>query len=230
MFLDEVGELPLGMQAKLLRVLEEREVLRVGGLKPRTIDVRFVAATNRDLEAEVERGTFRQDLFFRLNGITLVIPPLRERPGEIRGLAALFVARVSRAAGPPGRPRSRPRRWRCSSATRWPGNIRELRNVIERAVVLCAGDRADRGAPAARRSPATPRPRALAPPPHRRPPASRARPAARRDRGARAPAHPRRARRAAAATRPRPPASSGISRRTLVSRLGDYGVPRPRKR
>src|SRR6185503_6105666 len=91
-FLDEAGELPMSIQVKLLRVIEERQVLRVGGLKPRPIDVRFIAATNRDLEVEVARGAFRQDLFFRLNGVTLVVPPLRDRVSEIEALARLFAS------------------------------------------------------------------------------------------------------------------------------------------
>src|SRR5207253_9149958 len=90
LLLDEVGDLPLALQAKLLRVLEQREVMRVGALKPRAVDVRFLAATHRDLGAEVTRGAFRQDLYFRLNGITLRVPPLRERRGEIAALAKLF--------------------------------------------------------------------------------------------------------------------------------------------
>ena len=89
-FLDEVGDLPTAVQVKLLRVLEDRQVLRVGALKPLTIDVRFIAATHRDLEEMVSRGEFRQDLYFRLNGITLVIPPLRERRSEIPRLARAF--------------------------------------------------------------------------------------------------------------------------------------------
>ena len=95
MFLDEVGELPPALQAKLLRVIETREVLRVGGVRARKIDVRFVAATNRDLEAEVARGGFRRDLYFRLNGMTLTVPPLRERPAR----PAAPGARVRRGAG-----------------------------------------------------------------------------------------------------------------------------------
>src|SRR5260370_30862587 len=87
-FLDEIGELPMTIQVKLLRVLEGQQVLRVGGIKPPSIDVRFVAATNRDLEAELARGSFHQDLFFRLNGISLWIPPLRGRPPEQPGLAS----------------------------------------------------------------------------------------------------------------------------------------------
>jgi two-component system, NtrC family, response regulator AtoC len=138
-FIDEIGELPVSIQVKLLRVIETRQVLRVGALKTRPIDVRFVAATNRDLEVEIERGTFRQDLFFRLNGISLVIPPLRERVGEIAGLARGFAAEVSRLAGEPRVPAIAPEAMAMLERYSWPGNIRELRNVIERAVLLCAG-------------------------------------------------------------------------------------------
>ncbi|HEX4404818.1 MAG TPA: sigma-54-dependent Fis family transcriptional regulator, partial [Polyangia bacterium] len=101
LFMDEVGELPLTTQAKLLRVLETREVARLGSVKPRKIDVRFLAATNRDLEAEVTRGAFRRDLYFRFNGITLNIPPLRARVGEIRHLAETFVQQICRELGRP---------------------------------------------------------------------------------------------------------------------------------
>jgi two-component system response regulator AtoC len=150
-FLDEVGELPPSMQAKLLRVIEEREVTRVGGLAPISLDVRFITATNRDLEAEVARGTFRQDLFFRLNGITLVIPPLRERVDEIEALAYSFIAAASR-----GRARSpslSPETLAMLKAYSWPGNIRELRNVIDRAALLCGdGDIALRHLPIAKMS------------------------------------------------------------------------------
>jgi two-component system response regulator AtoC len=140
-FLDEVGELPLSIQVKLLRVLEERAALRVGGLKPRPLDVRFVAATNRDLEAEVARGTFRQDLFFRLSGATLVIPPLRERTSEIPGLALAFAAQAAKLVGMDPPPPIDPAALAMMSSYSWPGNIRELRNVIERAVLLCQGGR-----------------------------------------------------------------------------------------
>lgn len=134
--LDEVGEMPTSIQAKLLRVLEDRQVLRVGALKPRSIDVRFIAATNRDLEADVARGGFRQDLYFRLNGISLVIPPLRERVAEIEKLARAFIAQ---AAGRDGRgtPTLAPDALELLRRYPWPGNIRELRNVMERAVLLC---------------------------------------------------------------------------------------------
>ena len=138
LFMDEVGELPMQTQAKLLRVLETREVARLGSVKPRKIDVRFLAATNRDLEAEVERGTFRRDLYFRLNGITLTIPPLRARVGEIRRLAETFVAQICRELGRP-EPGIPPRVLSLLEAYSWPGNIRELKNMMERAVLLCAG-------------------------------------------------------------------------------------------
>jgi two-component system, NtrC family, response regulator AtoC len=138
-FLDEAGELPMSIQVKLLRVLEERKVLRVGARAPLAVDVRFVSATNRDLEAEIARGAFRQDLFFRLNGIALTIPPLRERVAEIAPLAGAFAEETCRQLD---------RRAPALSAEAlgllqryaWPGNIRELRNALERAVVLCQGD------------------------------------------------------------------------------------------
>src|SRR5215468_54615 len=100
-FLDEVGELPLALQVKLLRVLEDRRITRVGAIKPRLIDVRFVSATNRDLRAEIAQGAFREDLFFRLNGVSVRIPPLRERRDEIAGLAREFVQTAGAAAGCP---------------------------------------------------------------------------------------------------------------------------------
>jgi two-component system, NtrC family, response regulator AtoC len=137
-FLDEIGEMPLPTQAKLLRLLETRQVLRVGGTQPRVIDVRFVAATNRDLEEEVAEKRFREDLYFRLNVIALEIPPLRERPEEIEPLARLFLGRLATSVG-----RSAPTLSSEAMALllgyAWPGNIRELRNVVERAFVLCDG-------------------------------------------------------------------------------------------
>lgn len=138
-FLDEVGELPQSIQVKLLRVLEDRKVMRVGALSPRPIDVRFISATNRDLAADVARGVFREDLFFRLNGIALTIPPLRARAAEIEPLAGVFTARAASALGrrPPA---LAPETIAALTAHRWPGNVRELRNVIERAVVLCSGE------------------------------------------------------------------------------------------
>jgi two-component system response regulator AtoC len=138
LFLDEVGELPLATQAKLLRVIETREVARLGSVRPQRIDVRFIAATNRDLESEVARGAFRADLYYRLNGITLTIPPLRARLEEIRPLAETFARQICRDLGrqPPVLP---PASVAHLEAYGWPGNIRELKNVIERAVLLCEG-------------------------------------------------------------------------------------------
>jgi two-component system, NtrC family, response regulator AtoC len=132
-FLDEVGELPPPVQARLLRVLEVREVRRLGSVRPRTIDVRFVAATNRDLEADVATGAFRQDLYFRLDGFPLTIPPLRERLDELEALARHFTAAAARGPAPDLAPEALAR----LRAHAWPGNVRELRNVIERAVLLC---------------------------------------------------------------------------------------------
>ena len=135
---DEIGELPLGMQAKLLRVLEERRVLRVGGTEEVDVDLRFVAATNRDLEREVERGAFRQDLFFRLSAMTLRVPPLRERPRDLPLLAEHFAQRAAQAAG---RPAVQLTEGFLQALARypWPGNVRELKNVVERAVILAGG-------------------------------------------------------------------------------------------
>jgi two-component system, NtrC family, response regulator AtoC len=141
-FLDEVGELPPTLQVKLLRVLEQRQVLRVGALTPRPIDVRFVSATHRDLEAEITRGAFRQDLFFRLDGVTLVLPPLRERPDEIPDLAALFIDQFAKQMGvPAGRLSGNALALLLRYA--WPGNVRELRNTCERAVLLAGGGTID---------------------------------------------------------------------------------------
>ncbi len=136
-FLDEVGELPMTTQAKLLRVLEERRVLRVGARASKAIDVRFVAATNRNLEDAVAAGTFRKDLYFRLNGITLVLPPLRERPGDVVELAEAFLVEASALAGGPRRVLTDEAK-RALVRYEWPGNVRELRNAIQRAVVLTA--------------------------------------------------------------------------------------------
>ena len=138
-FLDELGELPMVIQVKLLRVLEERRVIRVGGRSPIAIDVRFIAATNRNLEASIERGTFREDLYYRLAGITLTIPPLRERASEIVPLAQRF-ARISAAQMGRTEPMLSTDARVAMLRYSWPGNVRELRNVVDRALVLATGD------------------------------------------------------------------------------------------
>jgi DNA-binding NtrC family response regulator len=137
--LDEIGELPLPLQAKLLRVIETREVMRVGAVKTRTIDVRFLAATNRVLEDEVARGAFRQDLYYRLNGISLLIPPLRARVDEIEPLAKSFAENAAKLAERRA-PTLAPAAMKLLRSYPWPGNIRELRNTIERAMLLSTGD------------------------------------------------------------------------------------------
>ena len=140
LFLDEVGEIPVSIQAKLLRVIEERKVLRVGALTPHEVDVRFVSATNRNLEEEVARGRFRQDLYYRLNGIALVVPPLRERVSEIEDLAVSFAGASAKSLGSRHEPRFAPEAMAMLKSYSWPGNIRELRNVIERAVLLASDE------------------------------------------------------------------------------------------
>jgi len=135
-FLDEVGDMPLPVQAKLLRVLEDRKVGRLGSLRARTIDVRFVAATNRNLAEDMRRGGFRADLYYRLNGFCIEIPPLRARPAEIAPLAQLFLRRAARTPCPP---RLTPEAIERLEQHVWPGNVRELRHAMERALIL-AGD------------------------------------------------------------------------------------------
>lgn len=134
-FLDEIGEMALPLQAKMLRVLQQRECERVGGRKTITLDIRVVAATNRDLAAEVKKGSFREDLFHRLNVVSLRTPPLRERSEDIELLACAFLSRASAAAGRSVRGFT-PAALSALRAYDWPGNIRELENAIERAVVL----------------------------------------------------------------------------------------------
>ena len=139
LFLDELGEMPLSTQAKLLRVLEERTVLPVGGVKPRPVDVRLVAATNRDLLKEVESKRFRADLYYRLNSIILRLPPLRERKEEIAPFARLFAEKAAHALRRPV-PRLPSDVVAALEAFPWPGNVRELRNAVERLVLLARGD------------------------------------------------------------------------------------------
>jgi DNA-binding NtrC family response regulator len=225
-FMDEVGELPLTTQAKLLRVLETREVSRLGSLKPRRLDVRFIAATNRDLEAEVARGAFRRDLYFRLNGITLTIPPLRERRTEIPHLAGIFIRRFCRELGRP-EPQLPPPILSILDQYAWPGNIRELKNMIERAVLLCDGPAigldhlpADKLDPARAPRPTPPpvQPLALTSEERTRTPTQQ---------------NERlriiEALNACAGNQSRAAQRLGISRRTLVTKLDTYRIPRPKK-
>jgi DNA-binding NtrC family response regulator len=135
-FLDEIGELPALIQAKFLRVLERREITRVGGTTPVKVDVRVVAATHRDLRHEIEAGRFREDLFYRLSQIRLVLPPLRDRPGDVGVLCATILSQIAGSAAPLT---VEPAALTQLAAQRWPGNVRELRNVLARAAALATG-------------------------------------------------------------------------------------------
>ena len=139
LFLDEVGEMAPSTQTKVLRALESGEVMRLGSSATRKVDVRFLSAANRDLRKLVSEGGFRADLFFRLNGITMTLPPLRKRPEDVLPLAEVFLERAARKLGKPP-PRLGDEARKALGAHPWPGNVRELRNVIERAVVLCQGE------------------------------------------------------------------------------------------
>ncbi len=135
LFLDEIGEMPMAMQSKILRVLQEREIERIGGIKPVTVDIRIIAATNKDLGEAVAAGRFREDLFFRLNVVNIHLPPLRERLEDIPALAQVFLKlyaeKFNRRVMQLG---DQAQAWLVRQ--RWPGNVRELENVIQRAVVL----------------------------------------------------------------------------------------------
>jgi transcriptional regulator with PAS, ATPase and Fis domain len=242
--LDEIGEVPLGTQAKLLRVLETGEIMRLGALAPRTVDVRFIAATNRDLPALVAERAFRADLYYRLNGITIAIPPLRERVAEVSRLATHFLSeaakRVHRRA-----PRLSGEAIAMLESHSWPGNVRELRNVMDRALMMCRGDvvggdgilldPVEAPPVAEHRSRHPPAPSAappVAPPAHakaRSGGASARGRLVRRDRDTEC-AMIQKALEDAGGHQGRAAELLGISRRTLINRLEEYGLARPRKR
>jgi len=234
-FLDEVGEMPLGLQAKLLRVLEQREVMRVGALKTRPIDVRFIFATNRDLHVEIAAGRFRSDLFFRINGISLTIPPLRERVDEIESLARMFVQQAAEQSRRPPPPIA-PQVLELLRRYRWPGNIRELRNVMERAVLLSHDVIALEHIPSAQMGPVVPLGNsARARPPDIDDEHTIAVPPARSDDELDSSDGDERRRIIAAleqcaGNQTKAAKLLGISRRTLVTRLEEYALPRPRKK
>jgi DNA-binding NtrC family response regulator len=143
LLLDEISEMPVSLQAKLLRVLEDRKIRRLGGSSELSVDVRVLAATNRDPEEAVRRGHFREDLLYRLNVITVELPPLRGRKEDIPLLAQHLVAQLAERHGRPARLLS-PQAVEALQSHSWPGNVRELRNVIERAVIICSGDAVER--------------------------------------------------------------------------------------
>jgi two-component system response regulator AtoC len=209
-FLDEVGEMPLPLQAKLLRAIENRQITRIGSVRPRPIDVRFLAATNRDLEAAVGAGSFRRDLYYRLNGMTLIVPPLRERVADIPLLARTLVADLCQAEKRPP-PVISPQALASLCAYAWPGNVRELRNVMERALLLCTG----RELTCEHLPEATLTRQLLAPTPDVDPGSERERILA--------------ALAACAGNQSRAARQLGLSRKVLIARLESYGVARPRK-
>ena len=231
-FLDEVGELPPAIQAKLLRAIEHREILRLGSTRPISIDVRFIAATNRDLPSEVEAGRFRRDLYFRLDGVTLVIPPLRERRGLIGRLASQFLMQAQKPGAP--LPPLGSTVLAALEAHDWPGNVRELKAVIERAVVLARGQpvapkhltfsrgRASSAPPVGAPAPApAPAPAADAEPADAVPDGLDAEQRADRERVLRALDE-------CAGNQTRAARLLGISRTAFVTKLRVYRIPRPR--
>jgi transcriptional regulator with PAS, ATPase and Fis domain len=135
MFLDEIGDMPHSMQVKLLRVIQEQEFLQVGGIDPISVDVRFIAATHRDLKEDMEKGLFRQDLYYRLNVVTIHVPPLAEREGDVPLLAHYFLAQKTQVMNKKIREIDRDALDLLCRYS-WPGNVRELENVIERAVAI----------------------------------------------------------------------------------------------
>ena len=139
LFLDEIGDVSAAVQAKLLRVIQERNFIPVGATRSKNVDIRFVAATNKDLEKEVAAGRFREDLYYRLNVITINLPPLRERPEDIAPLACHFLKKYARRVGKNLRTIS-PEALALMAEYRWPGNVRELENVLERAAILARSD------------------------------------------------------------------------------------------
>jgi two-component system, NtrC family, response regulator AtoC len=213
--LDEVGELPQALQAKLLRVLETREVLRIGATRPLAVDVRFIAATNRDLPAEAARGQFRADLYFRLDGVTLEIPPLKQRRHLIGPLALTFLDEAQAKADT--RAQLATEALRLLESHDWPGNVRELKTTVERALLLARGRDLKPRHFQLRPSP---------PPPED----SEAPRAASDDAGG----DDERARiiaalDACAGNQTRAAKQLGISRATLVNKLAIHNIPRPRK-
>lgn len=139
LFLDEIGEMNVAMQAKLLRAIQLKEIRRVGGKSPVSVDVRIISATNKDLEAEIRRGTFREDLFYRLNVIRITLPPLRERGNDILTLADFFVKKYSAETGAPVKGISKAALKLLTNYS-WPGNVRQLESIIERGVLMAENE------------------------------------------------------------------------------------------
>jgi len=214
-FLDEVAEMPLTTQVRLLRALEEREVLRVGARQQTPLDVRFIAATNRDLPAMVEAGLFRRDLYYRLRGVPIVVPPLRERRAEIATLAQAFVREATQVLGRPA-PEVTEAATAALEAYAWPGNVRELRSTMERACLFAGAGPID--AVHIQLEPATSQPPREAATTLRQgvQEAERDRILSMLER--------------TYGNQSRAAELLGISRRTLLRKLDDYSLPRPKKK
>jgi DNA-binding NtrC family response regulator len=209
LFLDELGELPLATQAKLLRALESSEIQRVGRARPVPVDVRVISATHCDLERDAADGRFRQDLYFRVSGIVLHVPPLRQRRSEIVPLALQFLRASSASVGLPAPPELARDATEALEAHAWPGNVRELRYAMERAIVSAgAGPITAAHLPPAVRAPA-------GAPGGKPDPASRERLVE--------------ALAACDGNQSRAAERLGVSRRTLINRMIEYGLPRPRR-
>jgi two-component system response regulator AtoC len=232
-FLDEIAEMPLLLQAKMLRAVEAQEVFRVGALQPIRIDVRFVAATNRDLVALSREGGFRSDLFYRLGGAVLHVPPLRERREEIIPLAEAFLQRARRVHATAATGLA-PDATAALLAHNWPGNVRELRNVIDRAVLLCDGAWIEPAHLPFGDLPVPPLVREGASPAERVEPAaanagSAGSPSLRASVDAEELRQIREALAQAGGNQSRAAAALGVSRQTLLRRLDKHGINRPRK-
>jgi DNA-binding NtrC family response regulator len=226
-FLDEVGELPAPLQAKLLRAVEAREVIRIGGTRPIAIDVRFVAATNRELAAEVALGRFRRDLYYRLDGVSLRISPLRERRGLLVQLARQFAAAAQARLGKPEAALSHQVLAKLE-AHDWPGNVRELKATVERAVLLAGGDELRPSHIVLSNTHVSP-----SPPVEAAPPAAAGwspSPADLPDHEADERAAIIAALDACAGNQTRAAKRLGIARSTLATKLAIYRIPRPRSR
>jgi two-component system response regulator AtoC len=217
-FLDEIGDLPLSTQVKLLRVLETRQVMRVGGRAYRDINVRFVSATHHNLEAESESGRFRLDLFYRIGVIVLTVPPLRERQEDIAPLATRFARGMSRRMGRTAPVQLSSELIGALEAWSWPGNVRELRNTIERCVALSQSDEIGLDLlPVRLRHPEIP------------PGRSSLKDEVRRQQRRLEREQILRALEENSWNQTRTARALGISRRTLINRLDEYNLPRPRK-
>jgi transcriptional regulator with PAS, ATPase and Fis domain len=215
-FLDEIGEMSLPTQAKLLRVLESGETMRLGALRPQRVDVRLVSATNNDLPERVEAGTFRRDLYFRLNGISVRLPPLRERPEDVVALARRFLHANAKKLGRPV-PAIARAAVAVLEAHAWPGNVRELKNVIERAVLLSGGQTIE------------PAHLGMPEPPAAKPSGKQQVRALRQDVDSFERERILAALERCGGNQTLAAQALGIGRSTLLSKLDEYGLPRPRK-